>query len=89
MLSPLREQQEKLEKTIMVLEEQIAKTQQQLVEAGLTNKSHQIGFLSKQIKEQEKEVEQLFFNLEEVALDLGDKEKMWADKIEELDKGQN
>jgi len=83
--SPLKKKIEKLENTIMQLEEQLALHHQELIEASNAGDSAILMELSKIVSDEEKKVEESFLKFEEMSMELEETNEKYEAKIEELE----
>ena len=82
--SPLKKQLEKLENTIIQLEDEIEKEQAELIQASNAGDNSKVIELSQLVTKKEKEVEEKFEKLEETQLKIDDITEEYDKKIEEL-----
>ncbi len=82
--SPLKKKVEKLENTIMKLEEQLEVHHQELIEASNSGDSATLMELSKTVCDEEKKVEEMFEEFEELSMELEEINAEYESKIEEL-----
>ncbi len=82
--SPLKKKIEKLENSIMEIEDHIEKQQAELIQASNQGDNSKIIELSQIIKKQEDEVEQMFESLEENQLKLDELMDLYDKKLEEI-----
>lgn len=82
--NPLKKKVEKLENSIMEIEDHIEKQQAELIQASNQGDNSKIIELSQIIKKQEDEVEQMFESLEENQLKLDELMALYDKKLEEI-----
>ncbi|RXJ88389.1 ABC transporter ATP-binding protein [Arcobacter sp. CECT 8983] len=82
--NPLKKKIEKLEASIMEIEDYIEKQQAELIQASNQGDNSKIIELSQVIKKQEDEVEQMFESLEENQLKLDELMALYDKKLEEI-----
>ena len=82
--SPLKKKVQKLENAIMKLEEQLEVHHQELIEASNAGDSTTLMELSKTVADEEKKVEEMFEEFEELSMELEDINENYEKKIEEL-----
>ena len=82
--SPLKKGVEKLEDSIMKLEEQLEIHHQELIEASNSGDSSTLMELSKTVSDEEKTVEEMFEEFEELSTQLEEINAEYETKIEEL-----
>lgn len=82
--NPLKKKIEKLENSIMEIEDHIEKQQAELIQASNQGDNSKIIELSQIIKKQEDEVEQMFESLEENQLKLDELMALYDKKLEEI-----
>jgi len=82
--SPLKKKIEKVEHKIMQVEESLELHHQELIEASNSGDSATLMELSKTVSDEEKEVERLFEEFEELSIELEEIEQNYEKKIEEL-----
>ncbi len=82
--NPLKKKIEKLENSIMEIEDHIEKQQAELIQASNQGDNSKIIELSQVIKKQEDEVEQMFESLEENQLKLDELMALYDKKLEEI-----
>ena len=82
--SPLKKKVEKLENTIMQLEEQLEIHHQELIDASNSGDSVTLMELSKTVSDEEKKVEEMFEEFEELSMELEEINEEYETKIEEL-----
>ncbi|WP_417324982.1 ATP-binding cassette domain-containing protein [Halarcobacter sp.] len=82
--NPLKKKIEKLENSIMEIEDHIEKQQAELIQASNQGDNSKIIELSQVIKKQEDEVEQMFESLEENQLELDELMALYDKKLEEI-----
>ncbi|RXJ76189.1 ABC transporter ATP-binding protein [Arcobacter sp. F155] len=82
--NPLKKKIEKLENSIMEIEDHIEKQQAELIQASNQGDNSKIIELSQVIKKQEDEVEQMFESLEENQLKLDELMVLYDKKLEEI-----
>ena len=83
--SPLKKKVEKLENTIMKLEESLEFYHQELIEASNAGDSASLMELSKTVSDQEKKVEEAFGEFEELSMELEEINEEYETKIGELE----
>ena len=79
--SPLKKKVEKLENTIMKLEEQLETHHQELIEASNAGDSATLMELSKTVSDEEKKVEESFEEFEELSMELEEINETYETKI--------
>ena len=82
--SPLKKKVEKLENSIMKLEEQLEVHHQELIDASNSGDSATLMELSKTVSDEEKKVEEMFEEFEELSMELEEINAEYEKKIEEL-----
>ncbi len=82
--NPLKKKIEKIENSIMEIEDHIEKQQAELIQASNQGDNSKIIELSQIIKKQEDEVEQMFESLEENQLKLDELMALYDKKLEEI-----
>ncbi|MDB2562286.1 ATP-binding cassette domain-containing protein [Sulfurimonas sp.] len=82
--SPLKKKVEKLESKIMEVEEKLELHHQELIECSNSGDSASLIELSKVVSDEEKEVEDLFEELETAQTELDEINESYEEKIEEL-----
>ena len=82
--SPLKKKVEKVEAKIMELEEQLEGHHQELIEASNSGDSASLMDISKLVSDEEKQVEKLFEEFEELSMELEEINETYEKKIEEL-----
>ena len=82
--SPLKKKIEKLENSIMKLEEQLEAHHQELIEASNSGDSATLMELSKTVADEEKKVEESFEEFEELSMELEEINEKYETRIEEL-----
>ena len=83
-ISPLKKKIEKFENSIMEIEENIEKQQEELIQASNQGDNSKIIELSQVIKKQEDEVDKMFESLEENQLKLDELMALYEKRLEEL-----
>ena len=82
--SPLRKKVDKLEARIMELEEQLEVYHQELIQSSNAGDSASLMALSKTVADEEKQIEDLFEELEDKQTQLDNMNKSYEQKIEEV-----
>jgi ATP-binding cassette subfamily F protein 3 len=82
--SPLKKKIEKVEHTIMQIEESLELHHQELIEASNSGDSATLMELSKIVANEEKEVEKLFEEFEELSIELEEINENYEEKMKEL-----
>ena len=82
--SPLKKKVEKLENTIVKLEESLELHHQELIELSNSGNSAKLMELSKTVSDEEKQVEEMFEEFEELSMELEEINESYETKIEEL-----
>ncbi len=82
--SPIKKKVEKLEARIMELEEQLEGHHQELIEASNSGDSASLMDISKLVSDEEKQVESLFEEFEDLSMQLEEINESYETKIEEL-----
>ena len=82
--SPLRKKVDKLEARIMELEEQLEVHHQELIQSSNAGDSASLMALSKTVADEEKQIEDLFEELEDKQTQLDNMNKSYEQKIEEV-----
>jgi len=82
--SPLKKKIQKLEDSIMKLEEQLELHHQELIEASNAGDSATLMELSKKVSDEENHVEKMFEEFEELSMELEAIDEEYETKIEEL-----
>jgi len=83
--APLKKKIEKLENTIMQLEEQLALHHQELIEASNAGDSAILMELSKTVSDEEQSIEDSFLRFEDLSIELEEINEKYEAKIEELE----
>lgn len=82
--SPFKKKIEKLENKIMELEELLEKHHKELIEVSNSGDSAALMELSKMVSEEEKQVELMFEEFEELSMELEEINEIYENKMEEL-----
>ena len=83
-LKPLKERITYIEARITTLEQQIARSNQELIDASEKSEGHRIASLSKIIADSEKEIDDLFFELAEKSELVETQEKLFQERLDQL-----